>query len=51
MVVSAWQAYPVKDSRVYQELVSSSNVVYNLTVENTVTVSHMACGDHWACSF
>ena len=38
MVVSTWQARPVKDSQVYQEPVSSSNVVYNLTVENTVTV-------------
>ena len=33
-----WQARPVKDSQVYQEPVSTSNVVYNLTVENTVTV-------------
>lgn len=33
-----WQARPVKDSQVYQEPVSTSNVVYNLTVENNVTV-------------
>lgn len=38
MIVSTWQARPVKDSQVYQEPVSTSNVVYNLTVENTVTV-------------
>ena len=38
MVVSTWQARPVKNSQVYQEPVSTSNVVYNLTVENTVTV-------------
>ena len=38
MVVSAWQARPVKDSQVYQEPISSSKVVYNLTIENTVTV-------------
>ena len=38
MMVSTWQARPVKDSQVYQEPVSTSNVVYNLTVENNVTV-------------
>lgn len=36
--VSAWEARPVKDSQVYQEPASTSNVVYNLTVENNVTV-------------
>jgi hypothetical protein len=38
LLFSVWQARPVKDSQVYQEPVSTSNVVYNLTVENTVTV-------------
>lgn len=38
MMVSTWQARPVKDSQVYQEPASTSNVVYNLTVENNVTV-------------
>lgn len=38
MMVSTWQARLVKDSQVYQEPASTSNVVYNLTVENNVTV-------------
>lgn len=38
LLFSVWQARPVKDSQVYEEPVSTSNVVYNLTVENTVTV-------------
>ena len=38
MMVQTWQGRPVKDSQVYQEPTSTSNVVYNLTVENNVTV-------------
>ena len=38
MMVQTWQGRPVKDSQVYQEPVSTSNVVYNLTVENNITV-------------
>ena len=36
--VTTWQARAVKDSQVYEEPKSTSNVVYNLTVENNVTV-------------
>lgn len=35
---SSWQARSTKDSRVYEEPVSTSSVVYNLTVENNITV-------------
>ena len=38
MLVQTWQARPVKDSQVYQEPTSTSNVVYNLTVEHNVTI-------------
>ena len=38
MMVQTWQARPVKDSQVYQKPTSASNVVYNLSVENNVTV-------------
>lgn len=36
--VTTWPARAVKDSQVYEEPKSTSNVVYNLTVENNVTV-------------
>ena len=36
--LSVWQARPVKDSQVYEEPTSTSSVVYNLTVENNVTI-------------
>ena len=35
---SCWQARSTKDSRVYEEPVSTSSIVYNLTVENNITV-------------
>lgn len=35
---SSWQARSTKDSRVYEEPVSTSSVVYNITVENNITV-------------
>lgn len=35
---SCWQARATKDAHVYEEPVATSNVVYNLTVENNVTV-------------
>ena len=38
MMVQTWQARPVKDSQVYQEPTSTSNVVYNVTVENNLTI-------------
>jgi len=36
--VTTWPARAVKDAQVYEEPKSTSNVVYNLTVENNVTV-------------
>ncbi|MBE6920601.1 MAG: hypothetical protein E7468_03445 [Ruminococcaceae bacterium] len=36
--IQARQARPVKDSQVYEEPAATSSVVYNITVENNVTV-------------
>lgn len=36
--VGIWQARPVKDAQMYEEPTAASNVVYNLTVKNNVTV-------------
>lgn len=36
--ISVWQARTIKDSQVYEEPTSKSSVVYNLTVENNITV-------------
>lgn len=36
--VGVWQARPVKDAQVYEEPTATSSVVYNLTIENNVTV-------------
>lgn len=36
--VTIWQARPNKDSRVYEEPTATSTVVYNITIENPVTV-------------
>ena len=38
LVASIWTARPVKDTQVYEEPTSTSNVVYNVTVENNITV-------------
>lgn len=35
---SSWQARTVKDSHIYEEPTSASSIVYNVTVENNVTV-------------
>lgn len=35
---SSWQARTVKDSHVYEEPTSTSSIVYNVTVENNVTI-------------
>lgn len=36
--VTIWQAFTNKDSRVYEEPASTSTVVYNITINNPVTV-------------
>ncbi len=36
--METWQGHTVKDAHVYEEPTSTSSVVYNLTVENNVTV-------------
>lgn len=36
--VAIWQARPVKNSQVYEEPTSASNVVCNVTVQNNITV-------------
>ena len=38
IAASIWLARPVKDAQVYEEPTSTSNVVYNVTVENNITV-------------
>ena len=38
LIASVWQARPTKASQVYEEPISTSNVVYNMTVENNFTV-------------
>lgn len=38
IVASIWMARPVKNAQVYEEPTSTSNVVYNVTVENNITV-------------
>ena len=38
LLASIWTARPVKDTQVYEEPTSTSNVVYNVTVENNITV-------------
>lgn len=35
---SSWQARATKDAHVYEEPVATSNIVYNITIENHVTV-------------
>lgn len=38
LLTSIWLARPVKNAQVYEEPTSTSNVVYNVTVENNITV-------------
>lgn len=36
--MQVWKAQPVKDSKVYEEPKSTSSIVYNVSVENNITV-------------
>lgn len=38
LLAQIWTARPVKNAQVYEEPTSTSNVVYNVTVENNITV-------------